>query len=134
APIETSVTRFTIAPPEGWSIPATIRTSARQVSGLSPVAVSPDGRRVAFIARAQGDKDTLWVRALDTLAAQMLPGTDGVSAPFWSPDGRFLAFFADGKLKKIDVAGGPAVNLCDVGNGVGGTWNRDGVILYADSA
>jgi Tol biopolymer transport system component len=133
APIETSAMRFTIAPPEGWSIPATIRTSARQASGLSPLALSPDGRRLAFIARGQDDKDMLWVRALDTLAAQELPGTDGVSAPFWSRDSRFVAFFAGGKLKKIDVGGGPPVNLCDVGNGVGGTWNRDGVILFSDT-
>jgi eukaryotic-like serine/threonine-protein kinase len=134
APIETSMMRFTIAPPDGWSIPSTVSRSpsTTQIGGLLPMAVSPDGRRVVFIARGGNQQDMLWVRAFDTLAAQMVPGTEGVSAPFWSPDSRFIAFFAGGKLKKIDVGGGPPINLCDVGNGTGGTWNRDGVILFSD--
>ena len=73
----------------------------------------------------------MWVRALDSLELKSLAGTDGASWPFWSPDGAFLAFFAQGKLKKIAVGGGPAQTLCDAPAARGGTWNRDGVILFA---
>ncbi len=102
-------------------------------SGVSPVAVSPDGRRLAFVATFEG-RDVLWVRSLDSLSAQALPGTEGAlmqSHPFWSPDSRFIGFFAGGKLKKIDASGGPPQTLCDVGGPRGGTWNRDGVIVFA---
>ncbi|HEV2198456.1 MAG TPA: protein kinase [Bryobacteraceae bacterium] len=92
-------------------------------------AVSPDGRRLAFVATLDG-KDELWVRDLDSLAARALTGTDGADEPFWSPDSRSIAFFAGGKLKKIDVAGGPALTLCDATGGRGGTWNKDGVIVF----
>ena len=93
-------------------------------------AVSPDGRRLAFLATL-GGKDELWVRDLDSLAARALTGTDGASYPFWSPDSRTIAFFAGGKLKKIDVAGGPALTLCDAISGRGGTWSKNGVITFA---
>ena len=74
----------------------------------------------------------LAVRSLDTLEPQILPGTEGViSTPFWSPDNRFIGFFAQGKLKKVDVTGGPPQELCDAAGGEGGTWNRDGVIVFA---
>jgi Tol biopolymer transport system component len=95
-----------------------------------PVAISPDGRRVAFTAGVQG-RLLLWVRPLDSLEAQPLAGTEGAILPFWSPDSRFLGFFAQGKLKKIEVAGGPAQTLCDAGAAAGGAWNRDGVIAFA---
>ena len=72
----------------------------------------------------------LWVRDLDGLNARLLPGTAGGGYPFWSPDSRWVAFFADGKLKKIDVAGGPALTLCDVNQGRLGTWSREDVIVY----
>jgi hypothetical protein len=68
---------------------------------------------------------------LGALSAQPLAGTEGASLPFWSPDSRFIGFFANSKLKKIDAAGGPAQTLCDAPNGRGGTWNRDGVIVFA---
>jgi WD40 repeat protein len=70
------------------------------------------------------------VRSLDTLAAQSLAGTDGASSPFWSPDSRFLGFFADGKLRKIEVSGGPPTTLCDAPNNRGGTWSRNGMIVF----
>ena len=73
----------------------------------------------------------IWVRPLDHSTGQALRGTEGAELPFWSPDGQALGFFADGKLKKIDVAGGPPQTLCPAPAARGGTWNRDGVILLA---
>src|SRR2546426_9403305 len=93
------------------------------------MALSADGTQIAFVA----NKDrvpVLWVRSLDALENRALPGTEGASAPFWSPDDRTIGFFADGKLKRIDVAGGMPLVVADVPNARGGTWNRDGVILF----
>ena len=115
---EVHVVRFFVAAPE---------KSSFSVAGL---AVSPDGRHLAFVARMADGKQLLWVRSLDALSAGALPGTEGAINPFWSPDSRSLGFFADGKLKKIEAAGGPTLTLCDAPNGRGGTWNRDGVILF----
>src|SRR5262249_27376560 len=91
---------------------------------------SPDGRRLAFVATADG-KSSLWVRPLESLTAQALPDTDDAKYPFWSPDSRFIGFFAGGKLKKIEVSGGPAATLCDAVDPREGTWSRDGVIIFA---
>ena len=91
-----------------------------------PITVSPDGRRLAFVATTAEGKDLLWVRSLDTLSAQALTGTEGASYPFWSPDSRFIGFFAGGKLKRIEAAGGPTFTLCDAPLARGGAWNRDG--------
>ena len=99
-----------------------------------PVAISPDGRRLAFVARATDGRSALWVRPLTGLSAQPLPGTEGASLPFWSPDSRLLGFFAGGTLRKIDASGGPPQTICDAPLGRGGTWNREGVILFAPSA
>jgi eukaryotic-like serine/threonine-protein kinase len=99
----------------------------------TPPAVSPDGRRVALIADLEG-KTQIWVRPLESGTAQPLAGTDGADSPFWSPDSRFIAFFAGGQLKKIDASGGPPQTLCDAPFGGGGAWNRDGVIVFAPTA
>ena len=92
--------------------------------------LSPDGRYLAITA-AEGSRRRLWVRPLDALDAQVLSGTDDATYPFWSPDSAFIAFFAQGKLKKIAVAGGPPQILCDAPKGRGGTWSTEGVILFA---
>jgi serine/threonine protein kinase/Tol biopolymer transport system component len=97
------------------------------------LALSADGRQLAYIANFDRIP-TLWVRALDGAASRALAGTDGASSPFWSPDGRTLGFFADGKLKRIDVGGGKPLVITDVQNGRGGTWNADGVILFASAS
>jgi Tol biopolymer transport system component len=94
------------------------------------MALSPDGRRIAFVATSSGTT-TLWVRPLSGSSAQSLAGTERASYPFWSPDSRFLGFFANGKLKKIEASGGPPQTLADATTGRGGTWNREDVILFA---
>ncbi len=96
--------------------------------------LSPDGRYLAFIARHGDDgKTRLWVRTLESARARVLTGTEGAFRPFWSPDGQSLAFFADGRLKRITVAGGPAQTLATVGyRPSGGTWSSNGLILYSD--
>jgi Tol biopolymer transport system component len=100
-------------------------------SALRAVALSPDGTRLAFVARDSAGKSLLWIRPLDSLAAQPLLGTENPSYPFWSPDGRSLGFFADGKLRRIDASGGPPQTLGDAPVPRGGSWSRDGVILFA---
>ncbi len=102
------------------------------VAGAPQFAISPDGARIAFIAGASGERQRIWVRRFDAPAAQPLQGTDDASMPFWSPDGASLAYFARGRLKAIDVdnTSSPqdlAAASIDVN---GGTWNRDGTILF----
>ncbi|MGH9802246.1 MAG: TolB family protein, partial [Blastocatellia bacterium] len=95
------------------------------------VLISPDGQKLAFTARGEDGKKRLWIRPLDATAATLLAGTDDVLRPFWSPDSRSLAFCAQGKLKRVDLDGGPPQILCSVGEFRGGTWNRAGEILFA---
>ncbi len=96
-----------------------------------PAAISPDGTKIAFVAQDQAGDRMLWVRNLDALTGQPLAGTEAAIYPFWSPDGETIGFFSQGKLRKIDASGGPVLSLCDATNGKGGTWNSDGVILFA---
>ena len=98
--------------------------------GGGPVAVSPDGQQLAFVASEPGGKRQLWIRPLESLLARSLPETDGAAYPFWSPDSRSVGFFADGKLKKIEVGGGSPLSICDAPDARGGSWNRDDVILF----
>jgi Tol biopolymer transport system component len=99
-----------------------------------PVQVSSDGSRLAFVAADREGQQRLWTRAVDTEAAQPLAGTEGATFPFWSADGRSLGFFAGGKLKRVDLSGGLPLALCDAGAGRGGTWNRQGIIVFAPAA
>ncbi|MBI4468185.1 MAG: protein kinase [Acidobacteria bacterium] len=130
APADLPTVRSFILPPDNWSF-----CSVRGGGDLSlgPVAVSPDGRRLAFVAESPEGNRLIWIRSLDALPAEVLPGTEGAGLPFWSPDSRFVAFFADRKLKKIDVSGGPPVALCDAPDNRGGTWSQKGVIVFAPS-
>jgi eukaryotic-like serine/threonine-protein kinase len=93
-------------------------------------ALSPDGMRLAFVAPENGVQ-RLWVRPLNAISAQALPGTDGADHPFWSPDSRSVGFFANQKLKRIELDGGSPQILADAQNGRGGAWNSDGIILFA---
>ena len=93
-------------------------------------AVSPDGRQLALVALGSDGKTTLWVRALSGSGSQQLNGTEGASSPFWSPDSRQVGFFADGRLKTVDVASSAVQVLCDSYFAWGGTWNREGTIVF----
>ncbi len=109
--------RFLVQPPE-------------KATYVEYPSISPDGRRLAFVATVDG-KTQLWVRPIDSLTAHALAGTEDAGFPFWSPDNRFLGFFASGKLKKVDVSGSPPLNLCDAATLVrGGAWNHDGVLVF----
>ena len=108
-----------------------LRRSCRALLSAGPLAVSPDGRQVAFVAQNATGGTLIWVRSLDTLAAKGLAGTEGGVSPFWSPDSRSLGFFAGEKLKRIDVSGGPPITLCDASPGISGTWSPDGVIVFS---
>ncbi len=96
------------------------------------VALSPDGRSLAFCATDESGKTMLWVRSLDSIAARPLPGTEGADHPFWSADSRMLGFFAGRELKSIDADGGPAVVVAGSSrdDARGGSWNRDGTLLF----
>jgi serine/threonine protein kinase len=96
------------------------------------MAISPDGKLLTFVASSEG-KSQLWLRPLDSLTAQRLPGTEDATYPFWSPDSRSLGFFGRGGMRRLDLAGGMVQALADAARGMGGTWNRDGVIVYAPS-
>jgi Tol biopolymer transport system component len=97
------------------------------------MTISRDGRQLAYVAN--GDHGAqLWVRPLDQAIAQPLAGTEGAIGPFWAPDGRAIGFFAEGKLKRIDLAGGAVQVLADVSNPMGGAWGADGVILFTPSS
>src|SRR5438093_1736405 len=93
-------------------------------------AISPDGQLLVFSASNEG-KSQLWIRPLDSLTAQPLAGTDGASYPFWSADSASVGFFADNKLKRIDIMGGAPQVLANAVTGRGGAWNREGTILFA---
>ena len=99
---------------------------------MDPVslAISRDARTVAFVATDEG-RSRLWLRRLDSGSARPLPGTDGAYYPFWSPDNRSIGFFADAKLKRIDLDTTSVQVLANASAGRGGTWNGDGVILFA---
>jgi serine/threonine protein kinase len=120
---DNSALRLHIDPPEGGQFVFG--------TGLRPggFAISPDGRTLAYIAVGNG-KVGLWIHPLDSGTPRLVPGTEDVSYPFWSPDSRFLAFIAGQKLERVDRAGGPAIKICDLETGVmGGAWGRDGSIL-----
>ena len=117
--------RLSILPPAGTTF------TARDITGHPQFALSPDSTTLAFVAERPGETPELWVRLLASAAARPLPGTENATGPFWSPDSRSLAFFAQGKLKTVSVDGGAARELADVSVDVtSGTWNADSVILF----
>jgi len=123
-----------VVPPAGV-IPATLGRNG-------PPQISPEGSRIAFIGcpTAQSAESlvgstacSVWLQSLRSHEVHEVPGTNGSNAPFWSPDGREIAFFAEGKLKALAADGGPVRTICDVADGRGGSWGRSGIIIFSPS-
>ena len=108
--------RFTIMPPSGQGF-------------LALIDLSPDGRRIAFLLQDEGGRNSIGLRSLDSLEMRRLPGTEDARGMFWSPDGREIAFFSEGRLKRIGRDGGPVQTICDSGGAFNGAWNPQGTIL-----
>ena len=123
APDSARTVRSSLTPPEHSRF-VSVGTNA------GPAVLSPDGTAIVFTASSAERRTMLWVRRLDSLAAQVVGGTDGASYPFWSPDASSIGFFANQKLKKVSPSGGSVVTLCDAPYGVGGTWSPGGVIVF----
>jgi Tol biopolymer transport system component len=118
APAPAHPVRFQIPPPDGLSVVGSPR-------------LSPDGKFIAFSATDVSGKTQIWLRPFESLEVRPMPGTDGAALrPFWSPDSRFIAFVAGGKLKKIDLSGAPPQTICDASSGADGSWGKEGVILF----
>jgi Tol biopolymer transport system component len=117
APVRPKLMRFELATPP-------------EITTIDAPRISPDGKIIAFNATDSSGKTRIWVRHLDALVAQPLAGTEGTTRPFWSPDSKFLGFFAEGKLKKLEVSGGPTQKICDAPTGADGSWSAEGVILF----
>ncbi len=118
------VIRFTVTAPPGT------RVNPESVNAV----LSPDGRRLAFLASEPGGRDRVWVRDFDKSASRVLEGTDGAAMPFWSPDSRAIAYFADGALCRVPIDGGPVQRIADAPGGRGGAWSEAGIILFAPLA
>jgi Tol biopolymer transport system component len=101
-----------------------------KMTGLAWPRISPDGTMIAFQARGESGKTSIWVRRLDAFEAQELPGTEGASRHWWSPDSRYLAFFIGNQLKKVAATGGPAQLISEGEGGADGTWGEGGTILF----
>ena len=115
-----SIVRFLVPAPEN-----------RAFGAADTISLSPDGRRMLLTASTSDGQRSLWLRAMDSTTAKPVAGGEGAVSPFWSPDGRYAAIWQQGKLRKIDLFGGPSEAICDTRVVWGGTWNRDGVILFA---
>ena len=116
--------RFSVMAPPGTTL----------IENAQAMAISPDGRTLAFAATDSAGTFRIWLRPLESLEAKVLDGTEGAVQPFWSPDGRSLGFFANMKLKKVSVTGGPPEILCDAPDARGASWGKDGVIVFAPAA
>jgi eukaryotic-like serine/threonine-protein kinase len=120
--------RLSILPPD-----KTLFTGQSTATVGGPqLALSPDGRAIVFAAAAPGAKPTLWLRSLDAVTAHSLPGTEGAESPFWSPDDRWIGYFADGKLQKIPASGGPSQMIAaNVPDNRLASWGPDDTILFS---
>jgi dipeptidyl aminopeptidase/acylaminoacyl peptidase len=131
APAPAQPARFLVMPPADGAFLGDGMAASNLPS--PQLAMSPDGRQLAYVASTADGQPRLWLRRIDATVAQALPGTEGASRPFWSPDGRYIGFFAGAKLKTMDAGGGPVRVLADAPSPRGGTWNRDGVIVFSPS-
>lgn len=114
--------KFTLTPPDGSNFVE-----------LDPVVLSPDGRYMVFPAADNSGETELWIRPLDEVSARRIEGTKGAAFPFWSPDSRNVAFFANEKLYRVEIAGGLPKIVCSAADGRGGTWNADNRIVFTPS-
>jgi eukaryotic-like serine/threonine-protein kinase len=126
APPRESTLRLALPAPDGLRL--------ADVATAGPVTISPDGRRVVFAAVGPSGTQTLWVRPLDALTAQSLNGTEGGAYPFWSPDSQSIGFFAQRKLKRVQIGGGRPQTIGEAVVPRGGTWSKDGVIIFSAAA
>jgi len=129
APSASDPIRFSVGPPEKtvFSGPPNITVPVPQF------ALSPDGRALVFVANSSGAEPAIWLRSFDQATPRPMPGTEHAQFPFWSPDSRWVGFFAEGKVKKVPVAGGPVQALADIADPFGGSWGADGSIIFAGS-
>jgi Tol biopolymer transport system component len=119
-------------PQPGIAVRAAVMPPKDQVYDAFSFALSPDGKRLVFVATdARNGKSQLWVRPLNAASAQELTGTEDAEFPFWSPDSKSIGFFAQGKLRRIDAGGGPVLALADAPGGRGGSWSSTGVIIFS---
>jgi Tol biopolymer transport system component/predicted Ser/Thr protein kinase len=122
SPVPATPVRFQLVLPDALSV-------------VEAPRISPDGKLLAFSARNAEGKSQIWLRPLEALDPRPVPGTDGASyRPIWAPDSRHIAFVADGKLKKVDIAGAPPQAICDASTGADGSWGIDGTILFDGQA
>ena len=119
-PEEVPLMRFSLAAPEGTTLAVP-----------AEAAISPDGATLAFAADDSSGTSSVFIRPLASTDARVVSGTEDAVLPFWSPDGRWIAFFSDGKLRKVTLDGSAPVALCDAPDARGGAWSRDGVIVFA---
>src|SRR5262249_40232979 len=125
--------RSSVSAPVRFQIAPTI-----EFAGPGNFGLSPDGRRLVFVGQGPDGIPRLWIRAMDSLGVQPLPGSETAPVtppPFWSPDGRFVAFQVDSKLKNLDIAGGVPQTLGELpGVAVGGSWNSTGDIIVCNTS
>ena len=119
--------RLSMTLPESWSL-----ALSSSIGEPTSLVLSPDGRRLAIVARQADGPSTILMRELDSPAARPLAGTEGATSLFWSPDNRFIGFFAEGKVKKVDLSGGVPTVLCAATTPFGGgTWSHEGTIVFS---
>ena len=124
-------TQLRVSPPPQFAPVRFIVPPPADFSFRGMMALSPDGRHLALVTVDDQRRTQLWVRSMSSEVAERVAGADGATYPFWSPDGESIGFFAERQLKRVAAAGGPPIVICDAEDGRGGTWNQQGIIVFA---